>query len=256
MILLRHWRSAIEITIIACALYYSWKFFRKTRGAKVLVGLATLLLSLTLLSAVLQLTVIAMLLRSFSTFFILALIVIFQPELRRILAELGSRPLITGAYHQTEVIEAVVSAIEFLQAEKFGALIAFEREIIYQPGYETGTEIDAKVNEDLLITIFYPKTPLHDGGTVIRRDRITAAAAIFPLSQVEGLERNLGLRHRAALGLSDETDALVVVLSEETGTISIAYDGELERPLTIDKLRERLTEILTNQSGNETTTTL
>jgi len=244
MLLIQHWRWAVEILLLTCTLYYVWKLLRGTRGAKVLVGLATVLLVLTLTSTLLQLTVIAYLLSSFSTFFLLALIIIFQPELRRILAELGSRPLLAASQQQSEVIEAVVSAIEFLQGEHFGALIAFERDISYQPGHETGTEIDAKVSDDLLVTIFYPKTPLHDGGVIIQRDRIAAAAAIFPLTQAEGLQRTLGLRHRAALGLSDETDAIVVVLSEETGIISIAHNGELERPLMIDELRARLTEIL------------
>ncbi len=131
-----------------------------------------------------------------------------------------------------------------MQQDGHGALIAFEREITYEPARETGTILDAKVSDDLLATIFFPKTPLHDGGVIIVGDRIAVAAAIFPLTQAEGLQRNLGLRHRAALGLSDETDAAVVVLSEETGIISLAFGGELCRPLTTDELRSKLIAIL------------
>lgn len=239
-----HWAWAVEILLLTVALYYTWKIFRGTRGAKVLTGLTILLISLSSLSKILHLTVIEEILSRLSSFFLLALVVIFQPELRRILAELGSQHLLSASRQQTEVIEAVVDSIEHLQEEKFGALIALEQEVAYIPGRETGTEIDSKVSADLLSTIFYPRTPLHDGGVLINGDRIVAAAAIFPLTQMEGLQRTLGLRHRAALGLSEETDAVVVVLSEETGIISIAYQGRLERPLSADQLRARLAEIL------------
>lgn len=244
-----HWRWAVEIGILSCSLYYCWKLFRGTGGARVLAGLAILLAGITLISVLLQLNVITAILQSFSTFFLLGLIVIFQPELRRILAEVGSRHVVSSTRQQTEVIEAVVGAVEFLQSERYGALIAFEREVSYEPGHSTGTRLDAVISTDLLATIFYPKTPLHDGGVMICRDRVVTAAAIFPLTQAEGLQRTLGLRHRAALGLSEETDAVVVVLSEETGTISVAHGGELIRPLSIDQLRARLTEMLQQDQG-------
>jgi diadenylate cyclase len=155
-----------------------------------------------------------------------------------------------GAHRQqTEVIETVISALEQLQQDGHGALIAFEREITYGPARENGTILDARVSDDLLCTIFFPKTPLHDGGAIIVQDRIAVAAAIFPLTQTEGLQRALGLRHRAALGLSDETDAVVVVLSEETGILSLAVGGELRRPLTTDELRSQLVSILHHQDA-------
>jgi diadenylate cyclase len=166
-------------------------------------------------------------------------------------AEVGSRPLLGSHRQQTEVIETVISALEQMQQVGHGALIAFEREITYEPARETGTLLDAKVSEDLLSTIFFPKTPLHDGGAIIVGDRLAVAAAIFPLTQAEGLQRTLGLRHRAALGLSDETDAVVVVLSEETGILSLAYNGELRRPLTTDELRSQLIAILLQHKEDE-----
>jgi diadenylate cyclase len=244
-------RSIIEIAILAAGFYYMWKLFRGTRGARVLAGFGLILATMSLLAVVLQLTVIEKLLSFSPAFLITALVIIFQPELRRIFAEVGSRPLLGGYRQQTEVIEIVIRTLEQMQEVGHGALIAFERKITYEPARETGTILDAKVSDDLLETIFFPKTPLHDGGVIIVEDRVAVAAAIFPLTQTEGLQRNLGLRHRAALGLSDETDAAVVVLSEETGIISLAFGGELRRPLTTDELRSQLIAILLQNKDHE-----
>ncbi len=244
-------RSLIEILILATGIYYTWKLFRGTRGARVLAGFAVILATLSLLAVALRLKVIMELIGFSPALLITALVIIFQPELRRIFAEVGSRPLLGGHRQQTEVIEQVIRTLEQLQQDGYGALIAFEREITYEPARETGTILDAQVTDDLLATIFFPKTPLHDGGVIIVGDRIAVAAAIFPLTQAEGLQRNLGLRHRAALGLSDETDAAVVVLSEETGIISLAFGGELRRPLTTDELRSHLIAILLQNKQHE-----
>jgi diadenylate cyclase len=244
-------RDVVEILILTAGIYSIWKLFRGTRGARVLAGFGFLLALLSLASYALHLTVIERLL-SFSPIFLLtSLVIIFQPELRRIFAEVGSRPLFSPHRQQAEVIEAVINGLEQLQMAGHGALIAFEREITYEPARETGTILDARVSDDLLATIFFPKTPLHDGGVIIVQDRIALAAGIFPLTQAEGLQRTLGLRHRAALGLSDETDAAIVVLSEETGIISLAYNGELRRPLTTDELRSQLIAILLNRNDEK-----
>ena len=237
-------QSGIEIGILTAGIYWMWKLFRGTRGARVLAGFAVVLATLSLLAIALDLKVIQALLRTTPAFLFTALVIIFQPELRRVFAEVGSRQLLGGRRQTTEVIEVVIRALEQMQQDGHGALIAFEREITYEPARETGTIIDAQITDDLIETIFFPKTPLHDGGVSICRDRIAVAAAIFPLTQTEGLQRTLGLRHRAALGLSDETDAVVVVLSEETGILSLAYNGELRRPLTTDELRSQLITIL------------
>jgi diadenylate cyclase len=244
-------RSAIEILILTTGIYWMWKLFRGTRGARVLAGFVVVLATMSLLAVVLHLTVILELLSFSPAVLIIALVIIFQPELRRVFAEVGSRPLLGKHRQQTEVIEIVIRTLEQMQQDGHGALIAFERKITYEPARETGTILDAKVSDDLLATIFFPKTPLHDGGVIIVEDRIAVAAAIFPLTQTEGLQRNLGLRHRAALGLSDETDAAVVVLSEETGIISLAFGGELRRPLTTDELRSQLIAILLQNKGHE-----
>ncbi len=239
-----HWTWLVEILIIATALYHVWKLFHGTRGARVLTGLAILLATLVFVSHFLQLKVVNYLLGFIWPFFFVNILILFQPELRQILAELGTKPMTSGSRQQTEVIEHIVNAVEALQRERFGALISVERDDVFAPGRETGTEIHARVSADLLATLFYPKTPLHDGGVIIRGDEVVAAAAIFPLTHKEHLDRVLGLRHRAALGLSEETDAVVVVLSEETGTIALAYGGKLLRPLDPDSLRAELTRIL------------
>jgi len=244
-------RSLVEILILTMGIYFLWKLFKGTRGARVLAGFGVVLATLSLLAVALQLTVILKLLSFSPALLITALVIIFQPELRRIFAEVGSRQLLSGHRQQTEVIEQVIRTLEQMQQDGHGALIAFERQITYEPARETGTILDAKVSDDLLATIFFPKTPLHDGGVIIVKDRIAVAAAIFPLTQAEGLQRNLGLRHRAALGLSDETDAAVVVLSEETGIISLAFGGELRRPLTTDELRSQLIAILLQNKDHE-----
>jgi diadenylate cyclase len=244
-------RAVVEISILTAGLYYMWKLFRGTRGARVLAGFGVVLASASLLAVFLNLTVILKLLSFSPAFLITALVIIFQPELRRFFAEVGSRQLLGAHRQQTEVIEIVIRTLEHMQQDGHGALIAFERDITYDPARETGTVIDAKVSDDLLETIFFPKTPLHDGGVIIVQDRIAVAAAIFPLTQTEGLQRNLGLRHRAALGLSDETDAVVVVLSEETGIISLAFGSELRRPLTTDELRSQLIAILLQNKTHE-----
>ena len=244
-------RDLVEILILTVGIYWLWKLFRGTRGARVLAGFGLLLALLSLVSYALRLTVIERLLGFSPIFLLTSLVIIFQPELRRIFAEVGSRPLFSPHRQQAEVIEAVINGLEQLQLAGHGALIAFEREIAYEPARETGTLIDAQVTDDLLATIFFPKTPLHDGGVIIVQDRIALAAGIFPLTQSEGLQRTLGLRHRAALGLSEETDAAIVVLSEETGIISLAFNGELRRPLTTDELRTQLIAILLNRTDEK-----
>ncbi|KIE58032.1 hypothetical protein A946_08925 [Methylacidiphilum kamchatkense Kam1] len=235
----------LEILIIATAIYQIWKLLQGTRGFQVLTGLIVVLVGLTLFSSVFHLRVLTELLRLFSPSFFVALVVLFQPELRQVFAEVGRRSVVhIGRQQKSEVIEHIVNAAEILQREHIGALIAIEQDDVYLPARDTGTILNAQVSADLLVTIFYPRTPLHDGGVIIRGDQIVVAAAIFPLSQVEQMERLLGLRHRAALGLSEQTDAVVVVISEVTSVISIAYKGKMERHFDPDGLRAKLTQIL------------
>lgn len=239
-----NWRSAIEIAILSFVIYYAYLYFRGTRGAKVLTGLALIFLTLILVSQLLQLVVISWLIRSLTAFLAIALVVIFQPELRRALAALGSHHIFSWSSQNKETVEIVTEAVFELSNRQFGALIALERDIHTRAFAESGVSLDCELSPELILTIFQPKTPLHDGGLIIRNDRLAAAACIFPVSQREDLDRNLGLRHRAALGITEETDALAIIVSEETGIVSICHRGRIERDFDPESFKLRLGELL------------
>lgn len=241
---LTYWKDALEILILSVGIYYVYLGIRGTRGARVLTGLATLVLGLSLLSQIFGLAVIGWLIRSLSAVVIIALVVIFQPELRRLLADLGSHRLFNTQQQNLETVEILASTLVDLSSRHLGALIAVERGTDIGAHIESGVELDCKLSTEMLVTIFHPKTPLHDGGVVIRNDRIASAACVFPVSQRQDLDRNLGLRHRAAIGISEEGDPVVLIVSEETSRISICYRGKLEREFTPESLRKRLAELL------------
>ncbi len=239
-----NWTAPIEILILAFVLYYIYTYLRGTRGARILIGLALVVITLTLISQLLNLMVIGWLLRSLSVFLAIALVVIFQPELRRALTELGSHRFFGSAFENRETIEEITDTVFDLAGKGFGALIAVQREINLRALAETGVIIDCEYSKELVMTIFHPKTVLHDGGLIVANDRIVAAGCIFPLTQREDLDRNLGLRHRAGLGLSEESDALTIVVSEETGQVSICHDGIIDRNLNVENFRKQLSRLL------------
>jgi diadenylate cyclase len=240
----RSWRSAIEIAILAVVIYYSYLYFRGTRGAKVLTGLALIFLTLTLVSQLLQLQVINYLIRSLTAFLAVALVVIFQPEVRRALAALGSHHVFSSASQSKETIEIIAETAFELSNRQFGALIALERDTDIQVFAESGVTINCDLSPELMISIFQPKTPLHDGGLIVRDDRIIAGACVFPVSQREDLDRDLGLRHRAGLGITEESDAIAIVVSEETGIVSICHRGIVERKFDPETFKKRLGQLL------------
>jgi len=239
-----YWRSAVEIAILWFVIYNSYLYFRGTRGAKVLTGLLVLLLTLTLVSLLLKLQVIVWLIKSFTAFLAITLVVIFQPELRRALAALGSQHIFATVTQKRETIEILAEAAFELSNRQLGALIALERETNVHAFAESGVTVDSELSTELLVTIFHPKTPLHDGGLILRNDRILAAACIFPVSQRHDLDRNLGLRHRAGLGITEESDAIAIVVSEETGNVSICHRGRIERDFDPDDFKRRLSQLL------------
>src|SRR3989454_3592968 len=243
-ILHRVWRPSVEILILTVAIYYAFSFVRGTRGFSILTGFLVVLLSLAIVSSFLDLKVLRALLGTFSAFFAVAVLIIFQPELRRILAQLGNFPLFQTPHEQRENIEVIVQTAERLADVKIGALIAIEQSIQLQEAIESGIIIDCQASPEMLETIFFPNNAIHDGGVVIKGDRIALAACIFPLTQRQDLNKSLGTRHRAAIGMSEETDAVVVVVSEETGAISHAYKGQLVRGVTSEELRSFLTSVL------------
>ena len=239
-----HWKDGLEIFILWAGLYWLWVFFRGTRGAKVLTGLAVLFLVMSMLSEFLELQVIGRLLQYLSTFLVLAVVVIFQPELRRALAALGSNRLFAIATGTRETTELLTEIAFDLSNQQLGALIAIERDTNIESFADSGVPIDCQLSRELAVTLFFPKTPLHDGGIIIRDDRIVSGACVFPVSQRVDLDRTLGTRHRAALGLSEESDAVVIVVSEETGIVSICHRGRIERNFDPESFKRRLGELL------------
>ncbi|VGO22156.1 diadenylate cyclase CdaA [Pontiella sulfatireligans] len=235
----------IEIFIVAALLYFIFRLFKGTRGAAILTGLIILSGTLYAITSLSHLDVLNWLLSKLMLYISLAVVVIFQPEIRRVLAKLGRQPWSTnGITKQKSLVEPIMQTVKTLSTRKIGALIAIEREIGTRAIQDTGTKINSVVSAELLSTIFFPHTPLHDGGVIISGDRICAAGCLFPLSQKEELSKTLGTRHRAAIGLTEETDSIVVVISEETGAVSIAYNGRLRRGMEEERLRRVLTSML------------
>ena len=204
------WRTVLEILILTVGIYYGLRFVRGTRGAPVVWGFLVVLLALAMVSYLLQLKVLQYFLGGFSAFFVLAVLVIFQPELRRMLAELGNLPLFATAHEQRQNIEVIIQTVERLAEVRIGALIAVEQSIQLQRAVESGITIDCDATPEMLETIFFPNNAIHDGGVIIKGDRIAVAACIFPLTRRQDLNKSLGTRHRAAIGLSEETDAVAV----------------------------------------------
>lgn len=246
--LVNGWRPALEILILAVLIYYAFRFLRGTRGWPVVIGFVVVLLALLAVTTLLKLQVLRWLLVYASTFFAVAVLIIFQPELRRMLAELGNLQLFASTHEQRESIEVIIQTAERLAEVKIGALIAIEQSIQLNEAVESGVKVDCEATPEMLETIFFPNNAIHDGGVIIQGDRIAQAACIFPLTQRSDLNKSLGTRHRAAIGLSEETDAAIVVVSEETGMVSYAHKGQLVRGVSLEELRSFLTSVLVRPS--------
>ena len=247
------WRGylgpAVEFGLILIIIYALLYFFRRTRAMSVLWGFIVILLGLWVLAAALQLEVFQWILGNLWQLLAIAMIVIFQPELRRAFAQLGS--IFTSYSHarqaeQKESIEEIVSAMMQMSIRRCGALIVFERRIGLAAIIGNAVRLNAEINSLLLQSLFYPKTPLHDGAVIIQDGKIVAAHAILPLTQ-ETLYRKIGTRHRAALGITEETDAIALVVSEETGAMSYACKGKLEADVSEEALRNFLKRKLMHQ---------
>lgn len=232
----------VEIALVTFVLYQLYRLMRGTIAVQIFLGVAVLYFLDVLVSA-LGMTVLRSVFNTVSEVAVLAIIILFQPEIRRLLLVLGRNPLIRRFMRtpdHDQLVEAVVDAVREFSRKRTGALIAFARVTGLRTYIETGTPLEAPVTRELLAQIFYPNTPLHDGAVIIRNRVVAAARCILPISQNQRLSAELGLRHRAAVGLSEMTDAFVVVVSEERGSISVADDGVLEFNLTEAQLRKRL----------------
>lgn len=230
----------IDILVVAFLFYKAFMLIRGTRAIQALKGLG-ILIGVSLIASFISLQTLDWLLQKFWTWGAVAFIIIFAPEMKRALARMGrTAPFFGGSLHdEREYIGKVVEAAGRLSALRAGALIVMTREATLDEFAETGIQMDAEVSRELLMTIFYPETELHDGAVIIRNGRIIAANCILPLTQDSKWEQSLGTRHRAAVGLTEGTDSVVVIVSEETGDISVAMDGGITRylkPETLDRI--------------------
>ncbi len=242
--------TLIDIAILTVCIYMILKFIVKTTAAQVLKGIVLLLL-FTWVSGIVGLSTVNWILRSLLSVGFVALVVLFQPEIRRALEKfghvsfLGIKTTGTAPSDASRIVNSIVAVCEDMSARRWGALIVIENKTGLQDYVGSGITIDAKVTEELLGNIFTHNAPLHDGAVIIRQDRIVAAGCMLPLTQNRFLSSQLGMRHRAGIGITEATDALTLVVSEETGHISIAENGKLFRNVEIQRLRERLLEIFT-----------
>lgn len=235
----------IELLVIWILVYAAMHILHGTRGARVIKGTALFLIITSFLVSILgresSFERLTYLYNNFIRFAALAMVIAFQPEIRRALSKLGDARIFQSNKQRTaKVIEEIIRSVTYLSENKIGALIAVEREISLEGVCESGTPVQATVSHELLNTIFWPGSALHDMGVVVRGEVLAAAGVQFPLAEGVSFETELGSRHRSAVGLSQEVDAMVIVVSEETGTISLAERGNLKRSLSIDDLRTAL----------------
>jgi diadenylate cyclase len=240
------WRDGVEILVTTLLFYGVYRLFRRVRGSRILAELLAVLACLAVGAKVLDLQALNWVVRGVSAFGIVALLVAFQPELRRALVELEGMHLFSRKRERGDLAAQMAEIARQLSAKRFGALFALHRTMDLGDYLETGVRLDAELSPELALTVFHPKTVLHDGGVIVKDGRMEGAACVFPVSQRELADRSIGLRHRAALGLAEQSDAVVLVVSEETGHLSIAYDGELERNLEPEAFVSRLRDILTS----------
>ncbi len=245
------WKDALDVAIVAFLVYQVYKLIRGTLA----VQLAFVLLAIYGLDVLVRfagLTTLRVLFGAVSEVFVIAVIILFAPEIRRLLFMLGNNPIVRRFVAQpprARITAEVIGAIAEMSENRIGSLIAFARSTGLRNYIESGTRIHADVERDLLTSIFFPNSPLHDGGVIIQGQKIEAARCIFPVSEARRLDPHLGLRHRAAIGLTERTDAFVIVTSEETGAISIAENGRLDYGLSIGEVETRLNAAFAPDAG-------
>lgn len=240
--------GTVDIIVVAFLFYKLFMLIRDTRAVQVLKGLIILSI-VTIFAQILQLPVLRWIMGGFWTIGVITAIIVFQPELRNALAQIGANRF-ANIFLRPEFVTEIGKAIEVCSAKKMGVIIALERATGLRNYIESGAKINSEVTAELLGTIFTPNSPLHDGAVIIRHDRIAAAACILPLSKNSKLPKSVGTRHRAALGLTEETDAAVIVVSEETGDISLVHDKKILSNLTVDTLEKEITNLYASANAS------
>jgi diadenylate cyclase len=247
--------DAIDIIVVAVVFYQFYMLIKRTRAVQLVKGVMVLL-AVLLLANQFRLKTLSYLLNKLFEMFFVAIPVVFQPELRKALEQLGRgsfftrHPLTTAADNLEQVVEELVRCTQVLSKTRIGALIVIERKTGVQDFVETGIKIDGMVSSEFLVNVFIPNTPLHDGAVIVRQDRVAAAGCFLPLSANPNIQKDLGTRHRAAIGMTEITDALAIVVSEETGAISVGIDGALTRFMDEKMLRELLLRELEIKSSS------
>src|SRR3989449_2882181 len=243
------WTAVLDIIIVAAIIYQLLVFIKGTRAVQMAMGLA-LIVVFFYFARWIALETVSWMLTNILPYFVFAIIVIFQHEIRRALARFGQAPMFAGfsTINRNEFYDEIVLAVTTLATNQTGALIVIERDIGLKTYIESGIALDAALSYDLLVTIFNPSVPLHDGAVIIQNGRIAAGACFLPLTVKPRLSKELGTRHRAAIGVTEETDAVAIIVSEETGAISFAHDGEIERFLDPETLRLRLRDAFEHKS--------
>ncbi|MFH1014624.1 MAG: diadenylate cyclase CdaA [Nitrospirota bacterium] len=242
------WQDILDIVLVSFLLYRLLLFIKGTKAVQMLIGIGVLLL-VSLLSGYTGLYTIDWIIQSFWAQIVIAMIVLFQPEIRRALAQMGETPFLQSFTSAEELksLEEIVKASVALANRKIGALIVIERETSLNEFVEIGTSLDARVTREILLSIFHPSSPIHDGAVVIKGNRIVAAGCFLPIMLSSEVDKAMGTRHRAGLGLTEETDAVVIIVSEETGNISMAIGGKLETHIDMGTLRDILTDMFTSR---------
>jgi diadenylate cyclase len=249
------WWDIADILVVSLIIYEVLALIRGTRAVQMAVGGSVLLLALFYTSRWGRLETVNFLIRNFAGYIVVAVIVLFQADIRRALAHLGRAPFFryfAKPESAEESIEELIVAVSMLSAQRTGAIVAIERQIGLRNYIEGGIPLDAVLTYDLLLSIFQLASPLHDGAVIVQNDRVAAAACFLPLTINPRLSKELGSRHRAAIGLTEENDAVAIVVSEETGLISIVADGQIERGLDADTLRSRLRSLVLQRRATPT----
>lgn len=237
--------AILDITIVAFVIYQALLLIRGTRAAQMLIGILFVGLAF-LISTIVPLTTLNWVMNKFYSSFIIILIIIFQDDIRHVLSRMGKKSFIPGADRVAShhVLDEIVRAATSMASKRIGGLIVIERNIILGRYVDVGILIDARISKELLVSIFHPSSPIHDGAVIIQRGRVAAAGCFLPLTREENLDPNMGTRHRAGIGISQETDAVVVLVSEEVGTVALIVDGKVSRKLDARQLREQLNDLL------------
>ncbi len=246
------WQDLVDIVLVSIILYRALLLIKGTRAAQMLIGLGILLVA-SIFSKQFQFYTIDWIVNSLWTQIVIVIIILFQPEIRKALAQMGESPFFKGfsSAEGLRSLEEIVKAAASTAYRGIGALIVIEREVSLKDYVEIGIPLDAKVSKELLLSIFHPSSPIHDGAVIIRGNRIVAAGCFLPIAIGTDVSKSLGTRHRAAIGITEETDAVAIIISEETGNISIAVGGRLETNLDMGSLRDNLKKLFTSPVKSE-----